>query len=151
MKDILLFLLLSFLFVIYLFHQQEKKSSICYSDNDEKMYFLSYKGVITKKYIRPLSHGTKYVDLETKDTTMSIYVANNEEYNTPFDKRFWDYVLEGDSIIKYRKSNTAIIKRTRIFWFNLRKVQFFGNRVHLQKQQSVFYLKSYSQSTPLLN
>jgi hypothetical protein len=40
---------------------------------------------------------------------------------------------------------------TRIFWFNLRKVQFFGNRVHLQKQQSVFYLKSYSQSTPLLN
>jgi hypothetical protein len=47
--------------------------------------------------------------------------------------------------------NLKTLKLTRIFWFNLRKVQFFGNRVHLQKQQSVFYLKSYSQSTPLLN
>jgi hypothetical protein len=48
-------------------------------------------------------------------------------------------------------AGSKTITLTRIFWFNLRKVQFFGNRVHLQKQQSVFYLKSYSQSTPLLN
>lgn len=115
MKNVFLFLFFLLLFILIIvldYYHEDKLSRTCPSEHYSKTYFhISYKGVISKKYVERMSHGAKYIDVEAKDTTLSLHIAHNNKYNTPLDKRFWDYVLEGDSITKHKNSHKITIKR----------------------------------------
>lgn len=123
-------IIVSILYSIFMGIQEEKLAAECPSQYYKtEIYPKEYKARLIKKNERDGEGMTKpgypSVDLNNQGEILHIGISPQIFLDDIFDKKFWDYVEEGDSIIKAKNSyQLKVVRGNTVKIFELDCEQF---------------------------